>query len=137
MKIMLIGNDLSAFDSLAKRLGQEEEVSQVYYVENGAAGLEFVRKNGDKGVDLVIVGRRLADMGGIQFIRELVRINPQVYTVLVGSLPDKIFHEATEGLGVLLQLPPHPKGQDAEKLLSAFRKITILTQPEAVGAENQ
>lgn len=136
MKIMLIANDYSAFDSMAKRLEQEDGV-RLAFASSGAVALELMREKGKKAVDLVILGGHLSDMPGIRFVRQLVRINPLVYTAVIGSLPDKDFHEATEGLGVLLQLPRDPKEQHAETLLVSLRKITALMQTEAGGAGNQ
>jgi CheY-like chemotaxis protein len=129
MKILLIGNEWSVFDGMARRLEQEDDFRLVY-VGSGAAGLEQLRENGKKAVHLVIVGGHLSDMAGIRFIRQLVRINPLVNTAVVGSMPDKVFHEETEGLGVLMQLPPYPGEQDAEKLLAMLKKITGMMQPE-------
>ncbi|HBI14116.1 MAG TPA: response regulator [Desulfobulbaceae bacterium] len=133
MNILLIGNDPSSFATLANRLGQEDDVTLVY-ADSEAAGLERVRARGDNAVDLVIVGGPLTDMDKIRFVRQLVQINPLVNTVVIGSLPDEAFHEATEGLGVLLQLSPQPGEDDAENLLALLRKITVLMQPESTGA---
>jgi CheY-like chemotaxis protein len=136
MRILLIGNEWSVFDDMARRLEQEDDV-RLLFVGSGAAGLEQLREKGKKAVDLVIVGGHLSDMAGIRYIRQMVRINPLANTALVGSLPHETFQEATEGLGVLMQLPPHPGEQDAEKLLEILRKITGMIQPEDTGAEKQ
>ena len=135
MRILCIGNDWSSFDTLVGRLGQEDGIHLVY-VGSGTAALEYMQKKGKNEVDLVIVGGQLSDMDGIHFVRQLVRINPLVQTAVVGSLPEDAFHEAAEGLGVLLQLPPKPGVKDAEKLLAMLRKISGLMQPEiAEGVE--
>jgi CheY-like chemotaxis protein len=133
MNILLIGNDRSAFDALAKRLGQEDGVRLVF-AGSGATVLELMREKGRKAVDLVILGGHLSDMAGIRFVRQLVRINPLVQAAVIGSLPDKDFHEATEGLGVLLQLPRYPKEQHAETLLASLKKIAALMQPPPLGS---
>ena len=57
-------------------------------------------------------------------------VNPLVNTAIVGEQSKKEFHEATEGLGVLMQLPRHPQERDAEALLAILDKISGLLQPQ-------
>lgn len=92
----------------------------------GAAGLALLKS---KLVDLVIVDEQLDDMSGIAFTKQLVKVNPLVNTAIVSALTADEFHEATEGLGVLMQLPPHPSETDAESLLAVLKKIGALMQP--------
>ena len=135
MNILLIGNDWSTFDTLTKRMGREGHLRLVY-VGSEEAALEELQVKGEKAVDLVIIGGHLSGMAGIQFVRQLVRINPLVQTAVMGTLPEEDFHETAEGLGVLLQLPPRPRESDAEKLVAVLRKINVLMQPLTVGAAN-
>jgi hypothetical protein len=74
----------------------------------------------------VIVDEQLDDMSGIEFVEQFVKVNPLANTAIVGSLPEAEFHEATEGLGVLMQLPPRPQERDAENLLAILAKISGL-----------
>ncbi len=104
MTIVFIAKDFSRFSVLVDRLKQEQDVELVP-VATGAAGLEKLK---DKRLDLVIVDEQLDDMSGIDFVKQFVTVNPMANTAIVGSLPDDVFHEVTEGLGVLMQLPPHP-----------------------------
>ncbi len=94
----------------------------------GAEGLLSLK---DKRIDLVIVDDQLDDMSGIAFVKQLVKINPLVNAAIVGTLADEDFHEATEGLGVLMQLPAEPREKDAEALLGILEKIGVLLQPVA------
>lgn len=93
---------------------------------SGAEG--FLSLQG-KQIDLVIVDEQFADMSGIAFVKQLVKINPLVNTAIVSTLSDHDFHEATEGLGVLMQLPVAPGEKDAEALLGILEKIGVLLQP--------
>ena len=98
----------------------------------GAAGLAQLQ---GRAVDLVIVDEQLDDMSGIEFVHQFVKVNPLANTAIVGSLPEAEFHEATEGLGVLMQLPPRPREADAESLLAVLAKISglIPTGPQEAG----
>ena len=125
MTIVVIAKDFSRFGSMIDRLRREKHV-ELMPVVTGTAGLAHLR---GKRIDLVIVDEQLEDMSGIEFIKQLVAVNPLANTALVGALPEEEFHEATEGLGVLLQLPREPAGQDAETLLGLMAKISGLMQP--------
>ena len=120
--IAFVAKDFSRFSLLVDRLRREQGVELVP-AATGAAGLAQLK---GRTVDLVIVDEQLDDMSGIDFVRQLVKVNPLANTAIVGSLPEAEFHEVTEGLGVLMQLPPHPQDTDAEALLAVVAKISGL-----------
>lgn len=124
--ILFVAKDFSRFAVLVNRLRREQDVRLVP-AATGAAGLEQLQ---GMRMDLVIVDEQLDDMSGIEFVQRLVQINPLVNTAIVGDLSKADFHEATEGLGVLMQLPPRPGDKDAEALLAVIEKITGLMQVE-------
>ncbi len=126
MIILFVAKDFSRFSVLVSRLRREQEIELVP-AATGAAGLEQLK---DKAMDVVIVDEQLDDMSGIDFVKQLVMVSPLVNTAIVGDLSKKEFHEATEGLGVLMQLPRHPQEQDAEALLAVLKKISDLLHPE-------
>ncbi|NNG00042.1 MAG: response regulator [Desulfobacteraceae bacterium] len=73
--------------------------------------------------DLVVIDGDLADMTGFECARMLIRVNAMVNcAVISGDSPDA-FHEAGEGLGILMQLPPAPGAADAEELIACYTKI--------------
>ncbi len=47
----------------------------------------------------------LGDMTGLEFIRAIVSKRPMVNCAAISSLASEDFHEASEGLGILMQLP--------------------------------
>ncbi|MBU4297811.1 hypothetical protein KKG48_04575 [Patescibacteria group bacterium] len=126
MTILFVAKDFSRFSALVARLRREHEVKLVPAAP-GVAGLEKFK---GKPMDVVIVDEQLDDMSGIDFVKQLVMVNPMVNTAIVGDLSKKDFHEATEGMGVLMQLPLHPQERDAEALLAILEKISGLLQPK-------
>jgi len=124
LTIVFVAKNFSRFSILVPRLRREQDVELVP-VATGAAGLEQLK---NKRLDLVIVDEQLDDMSGVDFVKQLVKVNPLANTAIVGSLPDAEFHEVTEGLGVLMQLPPQPGERDAEALLAVLSKIFGLLQ---------
>ncbi|MBU1566097.1 MAG: response regulator [Proteobacteria bacterium] len=127
MKVLLVAKDITQFSALEVRLKCLQEMDLVS-AATGDAGLSQLKS---QKIDLVIVNEQLADMSGIAFVKQLVRINPLANTAIVSALTDEEFHEATEGLGVLMQLPPQTQEKDAEALLSILEKIGVLLQPMA------
>ena len=127
MIVLFAAKNFSRFAALVARLGREQDIELVP-AATGAAGLAELKT---KRIDLVIVDEQLDDMSGIAFINQVVKVNPLVNTAIVSALTADEFHEATEGLGVLMQLPPHPSETDAEALLAVLKKIGVLLQPVA------
>jgi DNA-binding NtrC family response regulator len=74
-------------------------------------------------IDGVIVDEEVEGGTGLDFIRELTPRNPFVNCALVSSLYVDEFHEATEGYGVFMQIPPHPGLREAEKIGTHLSKI--------------
>ena len=120
MTILLVANDKARFSALVDGL-QQGRGAEVVSAANGKAGLEELK---EKPIDLVIVDEQLDDMTGIDLVKPLVN------TAVVSVLSAEDFHDATEGLGVLMQLPPQPQAGDAERLLAILTRITGLMQPQ-------
>lgn len=109
------GQRFNAFHTALKGL-----VSSLEMYPNGQAVL---KKAAAGSVQIVVVDRQLDDMEGLALVNRLAENHPFVNTALVSSLSEHDFHEKTEGLGVLMQLPDPPNGKSAEKLLAHYRSI--------------
>lgn len=125
MIVLFATKDISRFSELVDKLWHEQAI-ELAPIATGAAGLALLKST---LMDLVIVDEQLDDMSGIAFTKQLVKVNPLVNTAIVSTLTADEFHEATEGLGVLMQLPPHPSETDAEALMAVLEKIGALMQP--------
>lgn len=125
MKVLLVTKDSGRFSALEGRLRRQQDIL-VASAANGGAGLTQLA---NEKTDVVIVDEHLGDMGGIDFVKRLVKVNPLANTAIVSTLSDEEFHEATEGLGVLMQLPAQPQEKNAEALLAVLEKIGALMQP--------
>ncbi|MBU1565264.1 MAG: response regulator [Proteobacteria bacterium] len=125
MKVLFVTKDSIRFFALEAKLRRQQELELVV-VATGAAGLTQIK---GKQVDLVIVDEQLVDMSGIAFGKQLVKVNPLVNSAMLSTLTDEAFHEATEGLGVLIQLPSQPQEKHADALLAILQKISSLLQP--------
>lgn len=73
--------------------------------------------------DLLVVDETLADMDGLTLIRKLLGINAMINTALISPLSSSEFHKATEGLGILSNLPLSPGEIDAREILTRLSGI--------------
>ena len=68
-------------------------------------------------------------MPGLQFVEQLVALNPMINCALVSSLSKEDYHEASEGLGILMALPPESTADDGARLMSHLNQIMGLSIP--------
>jgi predicted Fe-Mo cluster-binding NifX family protein len=98
----------------------EDRHGSVAWATSGRGALETVQ---EKPTDLIVVDEDLGDMSGLTFVERLVAVNPMINCALVSSLSEKEYHEASEGLGVLMQLPTGPVRSDAKRLMDHLNQI--------------
>ena len=72
-------------------------------------------------IDLVVVGQTLADTSPVDCVTRLVRRNAMINCAMISAMEQDAFHEATEGLGILMQLPPNPSSDDATVLFDEIQ----------------
>jgi DNA-binding NtrC family response regulator len=77
----------------------------------------------NKKYDLLIISEDLPDMSGRQLIEEALFKNAMMNSVVLSKLPHKDFHDAYEGMGVLMQIPLNPEKKDAQNILDHINKI--------------
>jgi CheY-like chemotaxis protein len=88
-----------------------------------ASGGEALAAINRQPVDLVLADEDLGDMQGLELIKRLVVVNPLINCALVSSLSPQDYHEASEGLGILMQLPSRPNRTDGQRLLTHLDRI--------------
>lgn len=81
----------------------------------------------EKSIDLVVADETIESISGIEFARKLISVNPMVPCAVVSALSSADFHEASEGLGVLMQLPVNPDRRDAQLLMDRLTQVLNLT----------
>ncbi len=123
INILLATSERESFLELASALEKNDDV-ELSWAANGQGALEEMP---DNSVDLVVVNENINDMTGIEFMKKLLPINPMINCAGVSPLPPEDFHEASEGLGVLMQLPVSPGEFEAEDLLKRLKSLKDLT----------
>jgi len=120
IRILLVTPDRDSLEGFASALAGNEEVGLVW-AESGGKALSMIA---DTPVELVVTDETLGDMTGLELAERLLSINPMISCAAVSPLSPKQFHEASEGLGLLAQLPPMPGKGKIEALLQKLKDIT-------------
>ena len=125
MQVLLVvdpeRDSLSELDSI---LTQSDDVSLM----RAGSAKEALGLVSEKKMDFVIADEGLGDKTGLELIADIVSINPMITCAVVSGLTPEAFHEASEGLGIMAQLPTHPDKEHAESLLHQLRQIKNLTK---------
>ena len=53
----------------------------------------------------------------------VMRVNALVYTAVVSEMPEEVFHDVMEGLGILASLPTTPTADDARRVLRLLAEL--------------
>ena len=85
--------------------------------------LPVFQRGGDTPPVLAILDLELEGKALRQAVIDIMMINASVHTAVVSDMDPDEFHEATEGLGILMPLPTSPKADDAERLLKALAGV--------------
>lgn len=127
IKLLLVSATQNSLSNLAAAFEKQADVNS-QHEQTGAAALENAAR---QTYDLIIIDEKLDDMTGLALAEKMVKINPLVNCAVVSSLAPDAYHEASEGLGLLMQLPVNPGETWAEKLLNRLRAIINLTNVKA------
>lgn len=92
-------------------------------VHTGAEAMHFARETDPVAV---IIDQHIPDVDGIDLVRQLMTINAMIHVACVSDLPKEAFHEASEGLGVLMQLSPNKDLSEASQLAVCLRQVSGL-----------
>ncbi|MBW1914627.1 MAG: response regulator [Deltaproteobacteria bacterium] len=122
LKLLLVSNNIESFSEFVWAL-EENDANEILIAESGETAFKMIK---DKTIDLVITDEKLRDMSGLYFAKKLIFSSPMTNCAAVSSLPEKEFHESSEGLGLMDHLPLNPGRSDAEELLKNLRLIKDL-----------
>ena len=123
LKLLLVSLDKDSLSGLASALVEHGDVD-LSWVGSGQSALEIAS---DTVIDLVVTDERLGDMTGLEFAARLLSVNPMINCASVSRLSSDNFHEVSEGLGLMAQLPVQPDKEHAEELLQRLRYLKSLT----------
>lgn len=73
--------------------------------------------------DLIIIDEEVEKTPGLVIARAILMKNAMVNQAVVSRLSSEEFHEASEGLGIMAQLPPEPDAVQAKIVLEILEKM--------------
>jgi CheY-like chemotaxis protein len=111
ISILLVSRNKASLSEL--KAGLEAYGGQATWAESGT---EALSKVAERAVDLLVADEFLADMTGLDLVKMVISKRPMINCAVVSSLSPADFHEAGEGLGILMQLPAGPNREDARQL---------------------
>ena len=109
LKLLFVSNRVETLSEFISTL-KEDDKNEVLYAGSGETALKLIK---DSAIDLVITDEEIGDMSGLDFARILISLSPMTNCAALSSLPEKEFHELSEGLGLMNHLPANPERSDA------------------------
>ena len=119
IKLLLVTPTRKTLGDFASALKTNEEV-EFLWAESGGNALAIAAET---FVDLVVIDTVVGDMTGLDLAEKMLSVNPMINCTVVSLLTSKEFHEVSEGLGLLAQLPGNPGKEHAEDLLQLIKNI--------------
>jgi len=117
--ILLITSRENQFSEFMDGLTREETVEIATVVSSD----EAIDSLSGSMLDLVIIDEIVNGISGMKIARDILMKNAMLNQVLVSSLSPEEFHEASEGLGIMAQLPPEPDAAQAKHVLEILKKM--------------
>lgn len=124
-KIWIVTDQKNKFTPLAQNLSSNDW-GKTHWAENVEAAIAAASHSHP---DLMVVDESIGGVSGIEIARRLVLANAFVNIAVVSSLSGEAFHDLSEGLGILAQLPKNPGEGEAEILKSALDGMPAMKMP--------
>ena len=122
LNIILASARPEAMPDFVQALTSEAQV-HLNQVHSGAEAVAAVKA---AAPHLVIIDSELPDTVPLGLVQKLLMTNAMVNTAVISPLAEAEFHEQSEGLGIMQNLPMAPDSGNAALLLQKLRQITGL-----------
>jgi chemotaxis response regulator CheB len=73
--------------------------------------------------DLIVLDEIPGAPPDFELVRKIMHRNALINVAMISRMTEQEFHDAAEGLGILMQLPPGPGRPEAEALLSSLNRM--------------
>jgi len=72
---------------------------------------------------LAVIDQEVNGVDALDIVRRLLQVNAFIYTAVLSDMNEEMFHEISEGLGILAALPTTSGADQARRLLERFRDM--------------
>ncbi len=118
-KILIVTSQAENFSAFTDGLNQKETVD-IQMAGSSEAAIDHL----SEGLpNLIVIDETVAGISGLTLARNILMKNAMANQVLVSPLSAEDFHEASEGLGIMYQLPPVPDATESEKVLDILAQM--------------
>ncbi len=122
IKLILVTGKTKSWSEFFLGLEKNKDVS-FFCTDSAYTALDMLKS---RSVDLVISDEELQDMSGLELVKKIITHNAMINCAIVSSLSGENFHEVSEGMGILAQLPVNPGEKDADELISYLKQVIQL-----------
>jgi len=118
-KILIVTSHVENFSAFINGLNQKAAVDII----TAATSDEAVGELAAGLPDLIVIDEMVSGTPGLTIARNILMKNAMANQALVSALSAEDFHEASEGLGIMHQLPLKPDATQAEIVLEILTKM--------------
>lgn len=118
-QVLIVTSRPGDFTALAEGI-QKIEPASIAWADSGEAALASVT---GKTVDIAVIDETVGDQPGLKIAASIIMKNAMVNQAVVSRLTPEEFHETSEGLGIMAQLPPNPDAGQAKMLMETLKSI--------------
>ncbi|MGL1932548.1 MAG: response regulator [Desulfotalea sp.] len=122
MNILIVDDEKSSLAELKNYLEAKGNIN-LSLTSSTKEALQLCSK---RGLDIAIFAENLINRSGLDFIKEIVPINPFLNCALQSPLEADDFHEVTEGYGILLQIPILNPEKSGDEIVEVVKKIASI-----------
>ena len=122
-RVVMVSSKPASLSALGSALEADNRLS-VEWADSREHALTLAA---DRSPDLMIVDETPDASADLELVRNIMHCNALINVAVISHLPEEAFHEAAEGLGVLMQLPPGAGAAEAQAVLSRLNQMGFLT----------
>jgi len=123
IKVLLVSQEKKVFKAL--EAGFSDNNISTEWVNSGQDAVSLLT---NKKFDLFITNEKLPVIKARQLIEKALFQNAMMNSVVLSQLSHKDFHEAYEGLGVLMQFPLKPETEHFQNLMEHLDRIDRISK---------
>lgn len=120
-RILLVSVKEDNLSDLANGLSTAEDVD-LHRAESGTSALRSAARLSPR---LVVIDEEIGDMAPLDLVVGLLELDATIATAVLSEMPPEEFHEASEGLGVMAQLPPQAGREHVAQLLQKLKAVQV------------
>lgn len=119
LKVLLAATQSGALARLAAGLERDGR-ARLYWAQDDPEVLTLTQ---ELAPHLVVIDGQGREKQALALVSKLLTVNAMINTAVVSAMDEEEFHETSEGLGILMSLPPDPGEERAKGLLDKLISV--------------